>query len=104
MAYSLALGALAFMIGLVLGPPALFLLRRFNIAKVIRVEGPTTHAVKAGTPTMGGIIIFLTVFIVTVPLNLVERLSILLPLGMITGCGVLGAGDDGPNLRSRVFG
>lgn len=43
---------------------------------------------------MGGIIIFLTVFLVTVPFNVVGRLSILLPLGMIVSCGILGAVDD----------
>ncbi|GIW09278.1 MAG: hypothetical protein KatS3mg061_0335 [Dehalococcoidia bacterium] len=47
---------------------------------------------------MGGLIIFITVFVVTVPLNLIGRLSMLVPLGVLVASGILGAVDDLLNL------
>src|SRR5262245_5273384 len=50
-----SLSALA--ISLLLGPWLIRKLREFQIGQVIRQEGPTTHRHKAGTPTMGGLLI-----------------------------------------------
>ena len=50
-----SLSALA--ISLVLGPLMIRKLREFQIGQVIRAEGPTSHRPKAGTPTMGGVLI-----------------------------------------------
>ena len=52
----LALGVLlsAFLLGLVLGAPYIRALRQFRIGQNIRPEGPQTHYVKQGIPTMGG--------------------------------------------------
>ena len=50
-----SLSALA--ISLVLGPWMIRKLREFQIGQVIRTEGPQTHQQKAGTPTMGGLLI-----------------------------------------------
>ncbi len=50
-----SLSALA--ISLALGPWMIHKLREFQIGQVIRQEGPTTHRPKAGTPTMGGLLI-----------------------------------------------
>jgi phospho-N-acetylmuramoyl-pentapeptide-transferase len=50
-----SLSALA--ISLALGPWMIRKLREFQIGQVIRQEGPTTHRPKAGTPTMGGLLI-----------------------------------------------
>jgi len=50
-----SLSALA--ISLLLGPWMVRKLREFQIGQVIRQEGPTTHRPKAGTPTMGGLLI-----------------------------------------------
>ncbi|MCL6647025.1 MAG: phospho-N-acetylmuramoyl-pentapeptide-transferase [Chloroflexi bacterium] len=98
MAYSLLVAALAFVIGLAWGRPLIRFLVRHRIGKQIRATGPTSHAVKEGTPTMGGLIIFITVFVVTVPLNLIGRLSMLVPLGVLVASGILGAVDDLLNL------
>src|SRR5207249_395109 len=59
---------------------------------------PEAHSVKSGTPTMGGLMIFLTVGLMTVPFNLLGKLSILLPLGTIVSCGLLGGIDDLMNI------
>jgi len=50
-----SLSALA--ISLALGPWLIRMLREFQIGQVIRLEGPTSHRAKAGTPTMGGLLI-----------------------------------------------
>ena len=47
----------ALVISLVLGPVMIRKLREFQIGQVIRQEGPATHRTKAGTPTMGGLLI-----------------------------------------------
>ena len=69
-------------------------LRARGIGKRIRLDGPSSHQVKMGTPTMGGILIFGPVILVTLVLNLAGRYSLLLPLGAIVAFGVLGAIDD----------
>jgi phospho-N-acetylmuramoyl-pentapeptide-transferase len=47
----------ALVISLVLGPWLIRRLREFQIGQVIRQEGPQSHLAKAGTPTMGGLLI-----------------------------------------------
>ena len=47
----------ALVISLVLGPWLIRRLRDFQIGQVIRQEGPESHRAKAGTPTMGGLLI-----------------------------------------------
>jgi phospho-N-acetylmuramoyl-pentapeptide-transferase len=59
-----AITALA--ISLVFGPRMIRLLKEFQIGQQIREEGPRTHEAKRGTPTMGGVLILLSVVISTV--------------------------------------
>jgi phospho-N-acetylmuramoyl-pentapeptide-transferase len=47
----------AFALSLALGPLLIRKLREFQVGQVIRLEGPTSHRPKAGTPTMGGLLI-----------------------------------------------
>jgi phospho-N-acetylmuramoyl-pentapeptide-transferase len=49
----------SFLIAVLLGPLAIPLLRRLKFGQQVRSDGPQTHLKKAGTPTMGGIIILL---------------------------------------------
>ena len=55
----------ALALSLLLGPWLIRRLRAFQIGQVIRVEGPTSHRPKAGTPTMGGLLILAAVFVPT---------------------------------------
>lgn len=48
-------------LGLYLGPRLIGALRRLHIRQTIREEGPSSHQVKAGTPTMGGVLILASV-------------------------------------------
>ncbi len=54
---------LSFVISLILGPIVIPLLKRLNIGQSIREEGPQSHLAKSGTPTMGGLIIFISLII-----------------------------------------
>lgn len=100
--YALAAGGLAFMLSALAGKPFVAFLHRRGLRKHIRAEGPQAHAVKEGTPTMGGLLIFATVFAVTVPTNLVGRLSMALPLSAIVSCGLLGLVDDLMEVRGQA--
>jgi phospho-N-acetylmuramoyl-pentapeptide-transferase len=55
----------ALAISLFLGPLFIRKVREFQIGQVIRQEGPATHRKKAGTPTMGGLLIMASVLIPT---------------------------------------
>jgi phospho-N-acetylmuramoyl-pentapeptide-transferase len=98
LATSLALSAIAFGLTVAIGRPYIQFLRDRKIGKQIRIEGPEGHLHKTGTPTMGGIMFTASVVLLTVMFNLVGRLSMLLPLGILIGAATLGAIDDKMNL------
>lgn len=98
LALSLAMSGVAFLISVTAGRPYIELLKEKKIGKQIRVDGPEGHFTKTGTPTMGGILFTTTVVALTLIFNLVGRLSMLLPLGVLIGCSVLGGVDDRLNL------
>ena len=101
MSVSLFVGAIAFVVTLIIGAPITAALRRKKLGKAISELGPQTHHVKAGTPTMGGLMIYVTVVILTIATNLVDRESMLLPLGVIAATGTIGAIDDFGSLQGR---
>lgn len=104
MSVPLALGTLAFFLAVIWGRPLISWLRANRVGKQIRVEGPTTHQVKTGTPTMGGLMIVVPVLIITVVLNIynivtaegpnVTGRSILVPLFVMVAYSALGGADD----------
>lgn len=98
LATSLALSAIAFALTVAIGRPYIRFLRERKVGKQIRIDGPQGHLVKTGTPTMGGIMFTASVVLLTVMFNLVGRLSMLLPLGVLIGAAILGAIDDRMNL------
>ncbi len=98
MAVSLALSGLAFVVTLIIGRPIVTLLREKKVGKLIRVDGPETHIAKTGTPTMGGIMVAVTAVLITLLFNLLGRLSMLLPIGILLAAATLGAIDDRMNL------
>ena len=51
--------------GLIIGPLVINRLREFQVGQYIREEGPKAHQKKAGTPTMGGILIVISVVVPT---------------------------------------
>ncbi len=108
MAYSLVLGVVAFVIAVSWGGPFIAMLRRHGVGKQIRVDGPQSHFSKAGTPTMGGLLVVTVVLGVTIVLNFLNLIgmnaigrSILLPMGVMAGMAVLGGVDDWVNVKRR---
>lgn len=103
---AMALSGLSFMLTFIWAPPLLRILRHLKFGDKIRVELADSHFVKAGTPTMGGILIILPVAFITLLLNAASLLgfsglgrSILVPLGTIVLYMFLGAIDDWEKLR-----
>ena len=77
------------------------LLRRFKVGKEISEWGPESHQAKAGTPTMGGLLILAAIVAFTAAANLVGRQSIGLPLAVMSALAALGLLDDLGSLRGR---
>jgi phospho-N-acetylmuramoyl-pentapeptide-transferase len=55
----------ALLIGLLIGPYVIEKLREFQIGQYIREEGPQSHQKKSGTPTMGGVLIGISILVPT---------------------------------------
>jgi phospho-N-acetylmuramoyl-pentapeptide-transferase len=55
----------ALLIGLLIGPFVIERLREFQIGQYVRDDGPQTHLKKGGTPTMGGVLIVISVLVPT---------------------------------------
>jgi phospho-N-acetylmuramoyl-pentapeptide-transferase len=91
---TLLIGALTSLVAFGCGYPLLRLLRSLRIGKQIRLEGPDTHFQKTGTPTMGGLLIWVTVFVCTAIFNVIESRSIIVPLASTGATGLLGTLDD----------
>jgi phospho-N-acetylmuramoyl-pentapeptide-transferase len=83
----------AFAIALLLGPISIPLLHRLKFGQSIREEGPKHHQVKAGTPTMGGIIIALAVFLTMLKFAFTS-FDITVLLIAFVAFGLIGFSDD----------
>jgi phospho-N-acetylmuramoyl-pentapeptide-transferase len=110
-AFALSIGGFVFLVTVIWGDPFIQILRRFGIGDQVRIELQATHSTKTGTPTMGGLLILVSVVLITLALNLVNLLlpditgrSILLPLAVMVLYGGLGAWDDWLGLRGTVNG
>jgi phospho-N-acetylmuramoyl-pentapeptide-transferase len=91
----LTLGAVGFLLAALVGKPVINWLRDRGIGKSIRIEGPASHQVKTGTPTMGGLIFLIPlVLLMAIFMDLLLYKSLLLPLGIVVSCGILGGVDD----------
>jgi phospho-N-acetylmuramoyl-pentapeptide-transferase len=90
---------LAFALVVILMPPYIRLMRYAGFAKQIREEGPQSHMVKWGTPTMGGLLIIGVVLVMYVLLKPVQG-GVIAPLATLAGVGLLGAVDDYLNART----
>ncbi len=82
-----------------LGPVYIGLLSRLGFGKQIRTDGPEGHVIKAGTPTMGGMLMVIVVMFLAMALH-IEDVSTLTPMLTLVGVGTLGAIDDFVNIRT----
>jgi phospho-N-acetylmuramoyl-pentapeptide-transferase len=101
-AFALVVGVFTFIVGVLIGRPIILWLDKLGVGKAINPWGPESHLAKHGTPTMGGLVIVLSVLLVTLAVNLsIGGLSILLPLGVILAAAALGGYDDYRTLVGR---
>jgi phospho-N-acetylmuramoyl-pentapeptide-transferase len=96
----LAAAVLAMVVSLIIGPRFIAFLRRNEFGQHIREEMPEAHAVKQGTPTMGGLLILVvaTAAFLAVSEYKVPALAVLF---VTLGCGAVGFLDDFIKLRHR---
>lgn len=84
----------ALVISLVFGSPLIKKLTKYQIGQQIREEGPKCHYSKAGTPTMGGILILIAVTIAVLLWGDLENRYIWVTLLVTLGFGLVGFLDD----------
>lgn len=108
MSFALAVGGVTFLMAVIWGSPLVELMRRLKMGKQIRIDGPQTHMVKMGTPSMGGILIVGWVLIISVLVNIVQIVqnleiaeSAIIPLGVMVAYSILGGIDDWQGFRLR---
>ena len=87
-----SLSALA--ISLLLGPWLVRRLREFQIGQVIRQEGPQSHRAKAGTPTMGGLLILAAALIPTLLWADLTNAYVWIAVLTTAAFGAIGFADD----------
>jgi phospho-N-acetylmuramoyl-pentapeptide-transferase len=90
----------AMIIGILGGPTFIAFLRRNEFGQHIREDGPERHAVKQGTPTMGGLLIIAAATIAFLPLS-DYTLPALTIFGTTLACGAIGFLDDFIKLRHK---
>ncbi len=84
----------ALLISLLLGPWVIRKLRDFQIGQVIRAEGPSSHHAKAGTPTMGGLLIIISIVLPTLLWADLTNLYVWIALISLLVHGAIGFVDD----------
>ena len=84
----------ALMISLFVGPYIIRKLQQYQIGEEIRADGPETHQKKAGTPTMGGLIILAALIIPTLLWARIENIYIQIVLFSTLWMGIVGLVDD----------
>ena len=84
----------ALVISLLLGPWLIRKLREFQIGQIIRHEGPASHAPKAGTPTMGGLLILTASLVPTLLWADLRNVYVWIAVTATAAFGVIGFTDD----------
>jgi len=91
-------GALSILLSFILTPTLIRVLAKRGIGQMIRDDGPKTHHVKRGTPTMGGIVLILSTVIAYFASHLFTgtgvTASAILVISLIVGLGLIGLLDD----------
>ncbi len=85
---------LAFAVNIVLCPVIIPLLRKLKFGQNVRDDGPQSHLVKSGTPTMGGVMIVLAFAAASVPFVIKGNTDGIAVLLITLGYGIVGFVDD----------
>ncbi len=84
-----------------LGPAMIAWLRRLSIGQHIREDGPTWHEKKAGTPTMGGVLIIVSVIVPTLLFADLSNPQVWVALFSLLTFGLIGFHDDYSKISKR---
>jgi len=84
----------ALLIGLLIGPFVIDRLRQFQIGQYIREEGPESHQKKGGTPTMGGVLICISILVPTLLWSDLSNPFVWLVMGSTLAFAAIGFADD----------
>jgi len=84
----------ALFMGLIIGPAIIRRLQEFQIGQYIREEGPKAHQKKAGTPTMGGVLITISIIVPTLLWADLSNRYIWLVIFSTLAFGAIGFTDD----------
>ena len=93
---------ISFIMSIILGIIIIPILRKLKVGQIERDDGPQSHLKKQGTPTMGGIIMIITMIIMVIGLYIyltisgnIELANKIVPILLLTvGFGVIGFIDD----------
>jgi phospho-N-acetylmuramoyl-pentapeptide-transferase len=91
----------ALVICLVLGPWLIGKLREFQIGQIVREDGPRSHQAKQGTPTMGGLLINISILVPTLLWADLSNVYVWIAMFALAGFGAVGFVDDYRKLRRR---
>ena len=84
----------ALFISLYFGPKVIRYLQRMQIGQTVRDDGPESHLSKSGTPTMGGVLILVSIFSSTLLWSDLSNKYVLVTLFVVGSLGVVGFVDD----------
>jgi phospho-N-acetylmuramoyl-pentapeptide-transferase len=84
----------ALLIGMLIGPYVIERLREFQIGQYIREEGPQSHQKKSGTPTMGGVLICISILVPTLLWSDLSDLLVWIVMLSTLCFGAIGFADD----------
>lgn len=84
----------ALAIGLAAGPSVIRLLTRLKVGQAVRTDGPQTHLVKSGTPTMGGLLILIAIAIAMLLWCDLSNRFVWIVMVVTMGFGIIGWVDD----------
>jgi phospho-N-acetylmuramoyl-pentapeptide-transferase len=91
----------ALLLGFLMGPWLIRRLRQFQIGQQIREEGPTSHQSKKGTPTMGGVLIVMSIVIPTLLFADLRNPYVWLLILTTLAYGAIGFADDYLKIRKK---
>ena len=84
----------AMLIALLIGPYVIEKLREFQIGQYVREDGPQAHQKKAGTPTMGGVLIIIAIIVPSLLWSDLANPFVWLAMGSTVAFGAIGFTDD----------
>ncbi len=86
---------------LILGPWLIRKLRESQIGQIVREEGPKSHQAKEGTPTMGGLLINISILIPTLLWADLSNVYVWIAIYALLGFGLVGFVDDRRKIRNK---